>query len=524
MSFGNDPEWQELLPHLLPGDGVTEKQAQANRMHAARQSFRWFFYIYLGHHLTIQPAPFQLEEFELAREERLLVVQPRGYGKSVKWSIGYPLWVMLCNPYEKDMKWQKEDLILLSNTSSLAEKWIRAHKRELMENKRIQHDFRPSEGKIWRNDEIEVVVDGRPHGRILARGSGAQIRGEHPTEILIDDLENREEAASEGPREKMREYFYQDLWGAVRQEEGSRTRVKIVGTFVHPLALLPELYEHDWWEKRKHAVYKPDGSPLWPEYMDDEALQDLRKTIPETAWMSEYMNSPIVSENPTFMRETFRAYEPGMIRGTDGKKISFRDMYVVTAIDPAISQRDGADYTAITTYGAIWDEKEPRIYCLDARRGHWSTSKQITELMACYERFPGSVQLIETVAYQKALFYEYKERLDRERLNIKVLEVIPDKDKGRRANAVTPMFERGWVYFDMGDRNQQQLMDELALFDYTRKRHGRDDYVDATVMCLDYIDNLFRRHKNKGRGKKKPIIKSGLHNRMIYGGGVNARG
>ena len=88
-------------------------------------------------------------------------------------------------------------------------------------------------------NEIEVTVGGRPHGRIVARGSGAQVRGEHPTELILDDLENREEASSEGPREKMREYFYQDLWGAVRHEDGNRTRVKIVGTFVHPLALLP---------------------------------------------------------------------------------------------------------------------------------------------------------------------------------------------------------------------------------------------------------------------------------------------
>ena len=521
-AFDNDAAFFALRPHF-DDNNVGEKTARANRLHAAKESFLHFVYLYLSNHLTLPVAPFQRKQFDLSKSERLLIVIPRGYGKSIYWSVAYPLWVLLTNPYNQDMKWQKEDMFMISNTANLAEKWIRCHKRELMENKRIIADFKPEQGKIWRNDEIEVTVNGRAHGRIVARGSGAQIRGEHPTEIVIDDLENREEAASEGPREKMREYFYQDLWGAVRHEIGNRTRVKIVGTYVHPLALLPELYEKDWWETLKYAVYNDDRSPLWPEYMDEEALLELQKQMPATAWASEYMNAPIVSENPTFLREWFGGYEPGMIRDMAGKKITNRDMLVVTAIDPAISMKDGADYTAIATYGATWDEKEPRIYCLDARRGHWPVSRQITELLACYERFPGSIQLIETVAYQLALYYEYKERLDRERLNIKVVEVIPDKDKGRRANAVTPLFQRGLVKFDHADKMQQLLMDELALFDYSKRKHGRDDWVDASVYCLDYIDRWLRRSK-RGKKKKGLHIMRGKPNQAIYGQRAVANG
>lgn len=515
-TLASDVTFETLRPYF---DDNRDKNARGNRLKAARDSFKWFMYLYLSHYLTIKPAPFQLEEFRLAREPRLLIVEPRGYGKSVKWSIGYPLWVILNNPYELDMKWQKEDLFCLSNTAALAEKWIRYHKRELTENSRILADYEPEPGRIWRNDEIEVKVGGKPRGRIIARGAGAQIRGEHPSEIVIDDLENREEAASEGPREKMKEYFYQDVWGTIRHEKGRETRTKIVGTFVHPLALLPELYNKDWWVKRLYAVYNPDGSPLWPEYMEDGKLQELRSRLPETAWAAEYMNAPIVSENPTFLRDWFKPYEPGMLRDGSGKKIGLSDMYIVTAIDPAISQRDGADYTAITTYGATWDEKNPCVYLLDARRGHWPMSTQITELFAAHEKYPTADQLIETIAYQKALYYEYKERLEREHLNIKVIEIEPDKDKGRRANAVTPMFQRGLVHFDFTDKMHQIVMDELALFDYSKRRHGRDDFVDTTVNCLTRIDEWFRRRK------KHKTRKRGLHimwepNSPIYGGRV----
>jgi len=494
-------------------------KAKENRLHAARESYKWFFNIYLSHYMTLASAPFHLESFKRAKDERVLEVWPRGYGKSVIWSIGYPLWVILNNPYGLDMKWKKEDLFCLSNTASLAEKWIRFHKRELLENKRILSDYEVTPGKVWRNDEIEVTVRGVPHGRIVGRGAGAQIRGEHPTEFVIDDLENREEAASEGPREKMREYFYQDLWGTFRHEKEHRTRAKIVGTFVHPMALLPELYQKDWWEvKSRYSVLKPDGSPLWPEYMDDEALRELRSQIPETAWASEYMNAPIVSENPLFRRETFKSYEPGTIRDADGKLVHRRDMMIVTAIDPAISTKDAGDYTAIVTIGVTWEDK-PKIYVLDARRGHWQMARQINELLAAHQMFPGSVQLIETTAYQKALYYQYKDRLDREGLSIAPIAIEPDKDKGRRAHTVTHLFQEGMVHFDPSDKMQQILMDELALFDYAKRKHGRDDLVDAIVYDLIHADDWLRRRKKK-KGAKRGLNLLWTPRSPIYGTGV----
>lgn len=516
LNASHDVAFDTLRPFF-----TTHPQAKQNRLHAAKESFKWFFYLYLSHYLTVSPAEFQLEEFELAKKPRLLIVEPRGYGKSVKWSIGYPLWVILNNPYGLDMKWKKEDLFCLSHTAALAEKWVRFHKRELTENVRILADYNVEPGTVWRNDEIEVKVDGVQHGRIIARGAGAQIRGEHPTEVVLDDLEDREEVKSEAIREKTREYFYQDLWGAFRHEKGNETRCKIIGNMVSPLCLLNELQQKDWWEKRIYSIRKPDGSPLWPQYQDDEALLKLREQSGESAWWAEYMNQPIISENPTFDRAWFNSYEPGMIRDSSGKKIALRDMFVVTAIDPAISTNQGADYTAIVTVGATFDDQDAKIYVLDARRGHWTTSKQITEMLACYERFPGSTQIFETVAYQKALYNEYKDRLDRERMNVKVIDVIPDKDKGRRANAVTPLFQRGMVYFDHDDRNQKTLMDQLALFDYTVRKSSADDYVDAIVYALDYIDQWLRRRKHGGKNRKKPQIMYTPHNPIYSSGGID---
>ena len=489
--------WDEEFAALAP-----QLDKRENRLYAAQKSFKFFLFIYMSHWITLRPADFHIDSWDGAHKMRTCTLWFRGSGKSIIWSVGYPLWKLLCNPDELDLKWQKYDIFCISRTASLVEKWIRLQKRELTENARIKADFNPVAGEIWRNDEYEL----KNRGRVRAIGVGAQFRGEHPTDAVLDDIEDREEAKVESNREKLREWFYGDFMGAVRMEEGKDVRIKIIGNCVHPLGIMQELYNLDWWESTKYGLYKDDGvTPSWPAYMDEQKIEDLRKKIPEEIFMAEYMNDPIVSQNPVFLRRNFQSYEPGMLRDGRGNKVGIKDMILVTSHDPAISTRDGADFSAITTWGAIPDEKEPRIYCLDARRGHWSMSRQITELLSSYERFPGTIQLIETIGGFEMLYNEYRDRVERERLNIRVESIKPNKDKGVRAHAVAHLFEKGMVYFDHTDRMQKLLMDELAMFDYSVRKHGHDDLVDSTTQALTFLDNIIRRRTNSKRKNK------GLH-------------
>jgi len=499
ISF-QDQEFEKLRPHFERG--------RENRLYAAQNSFKLFIFLYLSHYISLLPASFHYESYESAKEPRLLQLWPRGFGKSVIYSVAYPLWKLLCNPEGFDLKWHKQDVFCISHTASLAEKWIRTQKRELTENSRIVVDFEPKPGEIWRNDEYELM--GR--GRVRAIGVGAQFRGEHPTDAILDDIEDREEARSESNRDKLREWFYGDFLGALRLDKTQAVGVKIIGNCVHPLGLMQELYDLDWWKSVKYGVLMKDGAPslggdpLWPEYMDLAAIEKKRRQTPEPIFMAEYMNMPIISENPIFEHKYFQSYEPGMIRNAAGDKITLRDMMIVTALDPALSQRAGADRSALTTWGVVFEDK-PKIFCLEGKQGHWLSPRIITELLACYEKFPGSTQLIEVDGIGLGVYQEYKERLDRERLNIKVLDVNTGKqDKGLRANAVVHLFQEGIVHFDHTDRNQQALMNQLVLFDFSKRRHGADDLVDSTVHALTYIDTLIRRRSKKSKHRKKPIL------------------
>ena len=504
-------------------DNDKHANAKANRLFACHESFRYFMPLYMGHRLTIKPAPYQVESWDMAMLERLLLIWPRGYGKSVTFGIGYPIWIAACDPYGLNANKVTEEIIVVTGSDDLAMKWIRNIKYEVMNNKRLKADFNLQPGEIWRADLVEIVS---PYGKttIEAKGRGSQIRGSHPTELIIDDLENRKDAFSPSLRQEIKEYFFRDLWGTIRQKGRAKTRVKIIGTLVHELGLMTQLARLDWWDKRIYSAVQPDGTALWPDYESIEALEVQRKQLMELdpgAWWSEKMNQPQSSDNPTFKREHFHPYDPELIIDADDNEIDVRKLFVVATLDPAISQRDGADWSAITAYGVTFDEK-PLIYCLHADRGHWSPSESISRLIELYHKFPGCTQLIETVGGFRAIYLQYKDKLETLALDQTVIDIVPDKDKGVRANAIQWMFQQKMMRFDHTNRMQNILMDELHLFNFAVRKNQTDDLVDATTMALNYIDNWLRRRTKKAKQGKKLNVMFHPDNPIYGNSGINA--
>jgi len=159
--------------------------------------------------------------------------------------------------------------------------------------------------------------------------------------------------------------------------------------------------------------------------------------------------------------------------------------------------RDDADYTAIVTWGASFGKNGP-IYCLEAKRGHWSLRDTVRELFLTHEKWKQSRTIIETVAYQQALADEVFAEQQSRRTNICPVEVKPDRDKERRAHSVTALCQAGRVHLDLSDPGQQRFLDEMILF----PTGDHDDLVDAGVMGLmDIRDWGGRASKHDG-----PII------------------
>ena len=221
---------------------------------------------------------------------------------------------------------------------------------------------------------------------------------------------------------------------------------------------------------------------MWPEKWPIEALEEHKREIGTIAFNSEFQNDPIISENPIFVREWFNEYDSG---GEHFKKIQKEGLYTVSAIDPAISRKENSDFSAIVTVSATFD-KEPKFYVRvgGVVRGHWPISKQVSELDRISRGMKANLVAIETVAYQQALADEFRTYTEEHRYFPTIKEIRPDRDKERRAHAITGPLTRGQVFFDHTDPMTQRLMDEMFLFPTGDKDDLTDAFVYAMSLCM----------------------------------------
>ena len=422
------------------------------------------------------------QKLSTGEEKRVVIAAPRSFAKSTVFSFTFPLYEILQGNNHRG--------IIISETADLAKHWVRSIKLELAENKSILAVYGNVATGKWTEDHI---ICQRPDGHkfeLRAKGRGAQIRGSRPDWVICDDLENDDEVRSSDQREKTLEWMDKALLNTLERDSG----FGMIGTVLHPLALLRTMLDRPDYITEIYRALTPDGQSIWPEKWPVEALEARRREIGDIAFNSEYMNEPIISENPVFLKEWLESYEQ---ESESFKSLRRQGIYIVTAVDPAITQRDEGDYTAIVTLGATFDPK-PNVYVLEAKRGHWSLRDTVREIFLTHERWKQSRTIIETVAYQQALFDEVVSAQDNYRARIAPIEIKPDKDKERRAHAVTSILQDARCFFDKSDRMTQRLIDEMIMF----PTGDHDDMVDAFVYALqDIKDWGGRSQKSSG-----PII------------------
>lgn len=416
---------------------------------------------------------------------------------------------------------QEEIIAQISFTEGLATKWINRHKRELTFNQKLIEDWgeQSTQGLpdgVWTSDHLVL----RNGGQIYSKGSGGQIRGDHPTELIVDDLEDRKRARNPELREKDKEYFYADLYGALEPH----SRIKVVGTIVHPLALLKELYDKEIvpprglenepqysesWVKFKFSALLPDGSPLAPEIWPLPALLWRKAQLPPGIWKAEYMNEPEVSENPVFpsswFNKDFNHYDckaPEFVQNLQPK------LKIISFMDAAAKEKETNDYSSIVTVGYRLAEQTPAIYVLGCQRFRKSWRQTVQEAVNTWLKWRGRIGF-EGISFQSWLGEEFNERC-------REMQVSPDwytteyrdrepdgspapkeRDKVTRALKVQYFFELNYIKFDYRDPGQAILIDDLKIF----PDGEHDDTVDALVGALWECDRLFQASKRKSDQK-----------------------
>jgi predicted phage terminase large subunit-like protein len=321
----------------------------------------------------------------------------------------------------------------------------------------------------WTNAHFETRNGINLVARGSGKGRGVNIKNKRPTKIILDDIENDEAVRSPDQRQKLHNWITMVIMPSRDKAQGF---VKMIGTVLHPEAELVRFYETYGGIKRKAIE---DGQSIWPAYWPLQDLERERAKIGTLQFNQEYLNEPITASERLVSEDMVARSRMPDPMGMDHFGNPKRIMDAFGAIDPAISEKQTADYTALATIYRHQDTG--KMWLADMVRGHYSFTEQVRLVLRKHGDYKYQNFGIETVAYQKALKQELDRLGNKEGIYVPTYEIKPDTDKVRRFMTVLPFIENGTIGF--ADTLPKEFFDELLSF----PNGEHDDMVDAFVYA-----------------------------------------
>lgn len=220
-------------------------------------------------------------------------------------------------------------------------------------------------------------------------------------------------------------------------------------------------FEKNGWSVVYERAIREDGSLFFPERLNAAFLEEQKRTLGTYIYGTQYDNYVIPYADRKFKKAWLKYYET---LPTLYNRFAF--------IDPAISEKNTADYTAL----AIVDvDFENTWYVRIAKRARMTVTQQVQLIFDVNQKFKPNVIGIEIVAYQQALLQLIVERMRREKITLPVTGINrggkDEESKHRRILSLVPRFEWGQIFVA---RNQQDFESE-----YLKFPKGKRDILDA---------------------------------------------
>jgi predicted phage terminase large subunit-like protein len=221
-----------------------------------------------------------------------------------------------------------------------------------------------------------------------------------------------------------------------------------------------------------------DGSLLFPERLTAEFLDQARRTQGSYVFANQYQNEIIPSGEQKFKKEWWRYYH-------DLPEIHYKFAF----IDPAISEEETADYTALSVVAVDTDRNW---YVILVKRQRINPTEIIDMAFDVQKQFQCMAIGIEEVAFQKSLLHFTHERMLELNTMIPVTGVKrgPDSNKHMRIMSLVPRFEFGSLFLSHACKD---LEDEMSF--YPRAAH--DDCLDSLASIKDVVFYPEKRTRNE---------------------------
>ncbi len=467
------------------------------RAAATKESHWWFFQFYFGQAQTFPSAPFHREMFELSENDsikNLVIVAFRSSGKSTIFTTSYPIWAVLGRQ-------QKKYVVLVGQTRSQARQHLYNIKVQFETNKLLRNDLGPfyEETDEWGAYALVLPKHG---ARIQAVSVEQSIRGyrhnqHRPDLILCDDIEDIASVKTKENRDKLHEW----IKGEVLPAGDITTRFIYVGNYLHDDSFLLR-QKRAIEEGRLNGVFRSfplmdsEGTIFWPgKYPSLAAIEEHRQQIgDEAAWQREFLLRIIPTSEQIIHRDWIKYYDEVPV------ELQNRFRFGVIAVDPAISGKETADYTAmvsIEVYGKEDDEIKLFVqpHPVNERLEFPDIIARIKDLAETFSAGLPYV-FVENVAFQDAIV----QTLERDGINVEGVNP-KGQDKHTRLTVVSSWIKNKVLFSRNGTKD---IVDQLV--DFPAESH--DDLVDALVIGITKIIEKIREGHNVGFIVKSDFWKS----------------
>jgi predicted phage terminase large subunit-like protein len=449
------------------------------------------------------PSPYfhnDLSDMLLKGKENIAVEMFRESGKSSYALRTFPLHSLTYPSKDRDY------IVLIKQNQRQASNKLKEIIAEYQANPLIKHNL----VEIKEQSEKAFSVDVKdPEGnvvnvRIEAFGKGSGIRGlsnqdRRPKIIILDDIQDKEDARSETIVENDWNWFLSDILFL-----GKKSRLFLIGNNLGERCVIERVINSADQLKFK-AIRIPvmiDGKATWAEKQSLEEIEQEKKDFAELGkldiWYAEKMCQAVAQETQIFNHKDFRYFFPDLV----DKMIDNCNVYA--CLDPASSTRKDACYRAIAVVAV---NEQNNWFILDMPYGRWDSAELLDQIFRCVKRYGLDNFYIEKGHFQQILEPFMMKEMSKRNVffNVEPLEHGKVGNKLERIKMLQPRFKAHTIYFPNEADWLGELKAELAGVTKDEIKSEFIDLVDALAMTEQVAE--------------VPHNHSETYEEMVYNGG-----
>lgn len=412
-------------------------------------------------------------------KKRIAIGIPRGFGKTMLMK----LFVAWCIAFT-----DRKFILVVCNTSALAENFI-ADVQDILSATNFIRIFGDWRYSLEKDTQGLKKFSFKGRTVILAGlGAGSSLRGLNikfvrPDMILQDDMQSREEAASQVEANKALSWMLGTL---MKANDNQRCLHVFVGNmYPYEGSILRKLKTNPAWISFITGALLEDGESLWPEMRTvADILQELEND--ESMGHPEIFYSEVMNDEVAGSRAGVDFSKINVWRGSDHELLDAPAGFVI--IDPSLGKKksDNVEIGAV-----LICDGEPVLRELVS--GKLNPGQQVSEAIKLAMKHGLPAIVVESVAYQASLCYWMQMKLLQLGLSgIRILEISPNgRPKVVRIiemlKQLTADKERIWLHSEV----KSAVTHQITYFD-PLKTNNVDDILDL----LAYLWQVINTHKH----------------------------